>query len=266
MMSVFSTTEAHIVGFFVQSILFGVFMVTVGFTGKALLLREGKLRKMHQINWILVGGEVTLCALSTLDIALALYHAILAFVLYKGPGGAANIYNDISSWINILKSVAVYTETIVSDFMLIYRCWIVYFQTWKVIMPSIILWLGCIFCKIQILSIGAALQSLTSANESPKLYPYKCGFWTLTVMLNISTTTLLMWRLWKVDRDSSHYRCYWNDESEGGRSLRHVMISVLESGLLYTVTALVTCITFIMKSHAVYEIQIVGIAFNLIII
>ncbi|KAF9009907.1 hypothetical protein BDQ17DRAFT_1421206 [Cyathus striatus] len=269
-MDVFPTTEAHIVGLFVQSTLFGIFWVTAGFTAQALLFTDRKLRRASQINWILFGGAAALCFLSTLDIALALYHAILAFVLTKQLGGAAEVYNDISSWINILKSAAVYTETIIGDFMLIYRCWIVYFKSWKVIIPSIILWLGCLLCEIRILSVGAILRASTTANASLELFPYQCAFWALTVVLNISTTTLLIWRLWKVDRDSSRYR-YQSDESGGGGTLRHVMISILESGLLYTITAFVTCITFVTKSPAVYvttafEIQVVGIAFNLIII
>jgi hypothetical protein len=44
-----------------------------------------------------------MCSFATLDVAVGLLHNIQAFVLYKGSGGAAEEFSNISDWVNITK-------------------------------------------------------------------------------------------------------------------------------------------------------------------
>lgn len=105
---------------------------------------------------------------------------------------------------------------------------------------------------------------------------------------------LLIWRIWDVDKQSKDFRIEISRQSHSYQSrLQRIMRILIESGLLYTTTALISFVTFTVGSNAVYvitdavsvhisvqtlffftnfvallvqEIQIVGIAFNLIII
>ncbi|KAJ3709749.1 hypothetical protein DFJ43DRAFT_1173308 [Lentinula guzmanii] len=64
-----------------------------------------------------------LMALSTFDVSLGLMHSIEAFIFYTGPGGSAARFTGLTDWVNILKTCNVVFGKVISDGILIYRCW-----------------------------------------------------------------------------------------------------------------------------------------------
>ena len=186
-------------------------------------------------------------------------------------------------------------QSAVGDFVLIYRTFIVYRRNWKVIAPPVILWLADIGCACRILqlkAIGANLDRWFTA------------FWGLTVAHNIMITrkwiqlypqsclmmhclVLLLYRLWRIDRSLPGLPLL---SSVPETQLHRFMRSIAESGILYTVAALVVLVcgtmenrsallvsTAVVKIFSCYNIVLrtdndlqemvtVGIAFNLILI
>ncbi|KAF7326529.1 hypothetical protein MVEN_02611000 [Mycena venus] len=198
-------------------------------------------------------------------------HNIEAFALYNGAGGAQEELLNISDWVNVVKTVDVILQTLLGDGMLIYRCWIVYEKSWRIIVFSLLLWLGTAACTAVGLRIGATLHS-HALITSGSLQPAIISFWVLTITQNFVTTGLLISRIYRIDRQNTRFAYYSaSSANKGPTRLQRAIRIILESGLMYTVTALVTFITFISGSNSAYgtsdvEVQVVGIAFNLIII
>jgi hypothetical protein len=266
----FPITEAQLVGLFCESITFGIYLATFPHCIQALFVnRTGSLKRSSDVNWPMVLVAATLLSIATLDICLGFYHNLKAFIFYTGPGGPTQEFTNISDWINVMKTVTVVLQTTIGDAVLIYRCWIVYEKSWLVVSLSILLWLGDTFCTIMIIVLESTLHSRVLIN-SARLTPYLTAFWALTISLNIITTTLLVSRIWKIDRQAARFGVGSNG-TQHRHTLKHVIRVVIESGCIYTITAFVTFVAVIAGSIAVYpltdmEVQIVGIAFNLILI
>jgi hypothetical protein len=268
-MAEFPITEAQITGLFIESVLFGVHLISVGYCTRALVSTRTRWKRADEISWAMLCVSLVLLANATFDVTLGFYHNLQAFVFYTGQGGAVQEFTDISNWINVSKSLTVVVQTMIGDAMLIYRCWIIYNRSWLVVAFSILLWLGCFASTIWVIFLEATLHSRVLVSAS-QLLPAGTTFWGLTISLNIITTTMIVWRIWKVDRSNKQTRI--DSHSKGSHSsLHNVMRIVVESGLLYTATAFITFVTFVVGSNGVYvitdaEIQVVGIVFNMIII
>ncbi|KAJ7719956.1 hypothetical protein B0H16DRAFT_1218975, partial [Mycena metata] len=269
----FPITEAQIVGLFLESVFWGIYLVTFFLCLRSLLFKANfELKWFSDLNWPMLLVTLIMCVFSTLDVAIGLMHNIQAFILYKGPGGASQELSRISDWVNIIKTVDVLLQTTLGDGMLIFRCWMVYSKSWPVVVFSMLLWLGGSVCTVMIIRIEATLRSDTLIT-SDSLKPLILSFWILTIVQNILTTGLLVFRIWRVDQQNARFAYHTNSSSANKRQskLRQVMRVIIESGLMYTTIALITFITYIANSNSTYgvsdvEVQMVGITFNLIII
>ncbi|KAF7353742.1 hypothetical protein MVEN_01059600 [Mycena venus] len=267
----FPITEAQIVGLFLESVFWGIYLITFFLCLRVLLFNSNYDRKrLSDFNWPMLTVCLCMCAFATMDVAVGLLHNIQAFVLYKGPGGPAEEFSHISDWVNIVKTVDVVMQTTLGDAMLIYRCWIIYRKSWRVVAFSILLWLGGAACTAMIIHVEATLHS-NALITSSSLGPLVLSFWVLTITQNLLTTGLIVFRIWRVDRQNAPFTYHTNSSSKQHSRLREVMRIIIESGLMYTTIALLTFITQITNSNSTYgvsdvEVQVVGITFNLIII
>jgi len=80
------------------------------------------------------------------------------------------------------KRTQLLSQSTVGDFVLIYRTFIVYRRNWKVIAPSVILWLAIIICACRALQLEAMGASLHEYSQ------WFTAFWVLTVAHNIMAT------------------------------------------------------------------------------
>ncbi|KAJ7289216.1 hypothetical protein C8J57DRAFT_1459268 [Mycena rebaudengoi] len=254
---------------FLSCMLYGVYLVTLGIAARVLLKPDGRTRS--RINWITVGVSALLFSNVTLDVVLALHTAVRAFILYTGPGGPETIYKNASHWENYVRPMCVGIQSLIGDAILIYRCWLVYSRSWRIVAFPFVLWLTNIACQVRKVSLQSTLpQGLVTAGI---LYPWGVAFWTLTICINLSTTPLIVLRIWRVDNEMirsqlpAGSRKHNIPRSQLGRAMRHV----IESGLIYTTAAILTFAAYTSQSAfsypaSVFGIHSVGIAFNLIII
>ncbi|THU77024.1 hypothetical protein K435DRAFT_878389 [Dendrothele bispora CBS 962.96] len=102
--------------------------------------------------------------------------------------------------------------------------------------------------------------------------------WSMSIANNIMTTGLIVWFIRRVDKHSALYVMQTSslNNSSGNRrrkrtKLQNVIRIMIESGLMYTVAAIIAFITFVTGNNSFYattdvELQILAIAYNLIII
>ena len=92
----FPITEARIVGLFVESVTYGINLVSFGFCLNALLGFGTKRKRINEINWPMTIISILIFVVSTLGICLAFWIVLRAFVFYAPSPSSA--LSDISYW------------------------------------------------------------------------------------------------------------------------------------------------------------------------
>ncbi|KAJ3795664.1 hypothetical protein GGU11DRAFT_212782 [Lentinula aff. detonsa] len=282
-------SEAQILGLFLASVFWGMLVITFVQTMRYLLwdsnAEGGGLKHASKINWPMLVVALLLMALSTFDVSLGLMHSIEAFIFYTGPGGSAARFTGLTDWVNILKTCNVVFGKVISDGILIYRCWTICNRSIVIIIFPILLWMGYLGTGIFVIYLEASAGNprVLLTGGLSKLTPSITAGWTMSLANNIITTGIIVYRIWRVDRTNALYGIQTQESSlQGthglfGRSkrrrtkLQNVIRIIIESGLMYTTIAFITFITFVVGSNSFYptsdaELQILSIAFNLIII
>jgi hypothetical protein len=161
-------------------------------------------------------------------------------------------------------------QTTIADIMLVYRCWIVYSRSWLAISLPGLLVLGNTAVTGVVLYIEITLNqhALLSVKQ---IKPFGVAFWALTVVINVITTGtgstdlfnvltysrpgLIVARIWRINQRTQDL--IYRPERRGSpplTALQHVMRIVVESGLLYTGNSLITFISLVTNSVALYVI------------
>lgn len=91
-------------------------IITVAYGMRVLLWsREGHLKDMARINWVMVGATIAMFTIATLEMAFGLRHNLEAFVYYTGPGGPNGELSDISNWVNVMRAADYTAQTFIGD-------------------------------------------------------------------------------------------------------------------------------------------------------
>ncbi|KAJ7119029.1 hypothetical protein C8R44DRAFT_536202, partial [Mycena epipterygia] len=252
-----------------ESIFWGVYVVTLGFCLKELLRTQNRWKKAAEISKPMLAVTILMGVIATFDLCLTFVINLNAFVFYDGPGGPKAAFDNTSGWLDVMGSTDVILQTVLGDVMLIYRCWIVYGRSWLAIAVPIILAIAGLICIGFTIFLEVTLPAASQFSS-----PYKqvvISTWALTICINVITTSLIVFRIWRVDRQNSGLLSQ-NTISLSSKSPYHnARRIIIESGLLYTTVATGTAIVYISGSNAFapltgIDIQMIGIAFNLILI
>ena len=99
----FPVDEAQIVALFMESVFYGIYLVTLAQCLRALLWSPLENKFKSRLNWPMLVVTILLAVFATLDAAFGLRHLLDAFIFWKGPGGAIEELNNISYWVNVMK-------------------------------------------------------------------------------------------------------------------------------------------------------------------
>ncbi|KAF7378449.1 hypothetical protein MSAN_00271900 [Mycena sanguinolenta] len=274
----FPITEAQLTGHYFETLGYGIYFVTCCLCVQTLfwIPQPGgeRLRRRSEIRWLLVSVFAFLFVVSTFDDIIGLVHMILAFVKYKGPGGASGELTNIHEWINIVRSFDQIGIMIVGDFVLIYRCFIVYGRRWPAIAVSFILYLAGIAMGIKLMYVEITTSDAAITLNSNVIKPWWSAFFAITAAQNVLTTSLLVWRIWRVEHQNEKFRASRNTSlplAPVNQPLRKVIRVIAESGLAYSTLVFVTFVVSVCNSNTLYPVsdaalQATGITFNVIII
>ena len=109
----FPVTEAQIVALFMECIVYGIYLVTIWITARALFFDA--LGERKKVNWPMVAVMSLMAVFATLDVALGLKHNLDAFIFYTGPGGPQEEFENISYWVNVMKVCVLWEEFVRCD-------------------------------------------------------------------------------------------------------------------------------------------------------
>ncbi|EMD36522.1 hypothetical protein CERSUDRAFT_95817 [Gelatoporia subvermispora B] len=188
-----------------------------------------------------------------------------------------SLFLNVAYWMNVLKAI----QPLIGDDILvrnrvqlafssdsynapqIYRCWIVWERRWTAIIVPVVSWFAGLGASLELIARSATTNNVDGINAQ-SLTPFIGAAYTLTVALNIIATSLIVYRICTVSCDVRQYIA-------GHDRLHYVIRIIIESGALYSATAVLTLFTTISKCNADYImanvlVQMTGICFNLIII
>ncbi|KAH8088915.1 hypothetical protein BXZ70DRAFT_899246 [Cristinia sonorae] len=264
---VFPIDIAQIVALFLESIFYGIYLVTFGLC-LYILLFSAHTRHRHRLLNPFLLIAIAMFTIATLDVALLLRHILDAFIYYKGPGGAQAEFADISYWVNVTKTVTYCLQTSIADGLLIYRCFIVYGRSLVVLITLCILWTACLSCEISTVYIEFTLRANAFLN-SKRLSPFIISVLVMTLALNVTATAMIIYKIYSIQRATKRYLS--SDGSGSESTLGRAMRIVIESVAIYTVSVITFVAVYLAGNNAQYGVsdcvvQIIGITFNLMII
>ncbi|KAK2462176.1 hypothetical protein APHAL10511_005808 [Amanita phalloides] len=281
----FPLDTAQIVALFVESVLYGfalgMLLITFFHCLRVLLWEDGRLRTWRRLHWKMLIGSLLMFTFASLDVAFGLRHNLEAFVYFQG--GPIKDFERLSNWINVMKMVNYVGQTFVGDAILLYRCWVIYNRNWLVVFLPILMWLGEtgeLVCKLPLDKLtdkaagcgvmAACSEATLRADNSGRLNTASLSPWitsllSLTLATNLSTTSLMVYRIWKIKRALTH-----KSVMTVSMPLTSVIRVLIESGTFYTASIAILFVLYMLSSNAELPVsdavvQIIGITFNMII-
>ncbi|KAK7028735.1 carboxylic ester hydrolase [Favolaschia claudopus] len=263
-----SLAAGELLGPIFGSITYGIYLVTFGIAMHRLLTTAdtGEWKRRSQIKWVMVAVSCVLFVNGTLNITVAIITIFHAFVVYRGPGGPEHVFTHSSSWQTLTKSFNVPFQSLLGDAILIYRCWYLWNRNIFIVALPLLIWFANVAVAIRFLILlGQAAQGLII---STSVRPWVQAFWVMTICINIMTTSLIVLRIWMVERQNKSLGI---SENRPRSTLGRAMRNIIESGAIYTAASIFTLVTEALESNLTYpasgiEIHSVGITFNLILI
>jgi len=243
----FPLDTAQLVGHFMESVFYGIHLTTFFSCMRALLWSNGRFKPFRLVNIKMFIASLLMFVIASLDITFHLRHNLEAFIWYNGP--AIEDFNKTSSWINVVTMGTYVAQTFVGDSILIFRCWIVYDRRWSVIALPMLLWLGTTTCGVVTLRNEATLRSgqLLASNQ---LVPFISASLFLTLATNVITTSLIVYRIWKVRSEIGNGQLF-NPNSP----MANLVIVLIESGLLYTLSVIILFGLVLASNNGAYGVS-----------
>jgi hypothetical protein len=123
--------------------------------------------------------------------------------------------------------------------------------------------------KLMFVEITTSNSNITL--NSNVIKPWWSAFFAITAVQNVLTTSLLVWRIWRVEHQNVMFRGRASFTPTHQPRLSKVIRVVAESGLAYSTLVFMTFIVSVCNSNALYPLsdatlQATGITFNVIII
>ncbi|KAK6980992.1 carboxylic ester hydrolase [Favolaschia claudopus] len=258
---------ANLIEIVILSFLYGIYLSSLGIAAHIELTTESgrRWKRLSEIRKLIIVVSVLLLVNSTIDLVVVVMGGMKT--LTEGPAVAFDLSVRYQT---LIKTFCVVFQTLVGDGILMYRCWVLYDESKIVGSAAILLWFTNFGFAIRAMVILS--QAKVELILSIIIQPWMRSFWSVTIAVNILATSLIVMRIWVVERDTRRLRCNL-DWSQGTRQtmLGRAMRNIVESGAIYTCASIFTLGSYAAQSNVLYiasavEIHSVGIAFNLIIL
>ncbi|KAF8330649.1 hypothetical protein F5887DRAFT_78146 [Amanita rubescens] len=247
--SMLSFVEIHIIAMASQALLTGVYFASFLLCLRWLIFSDDgeALRKPIHRPYLII--TIFLFTCSVIGFSISLQATLLVF---EGRSGKS-YYTTVVIWFIKLLT------PIITDSVLIFRCWMVYNRSWRIAALPLVLSLY----NISSLLVMTVYWSVTISGAASKclLYPQRGileSYYGSTTIINIYATSAIILQIRK--------NCLSRSFS------RFAIRLITESGLLYTLTSIAAFFTLlfsptdILLLTSAINFPVAGIAYNLILI
>ncbi|TFK33879.1 hypothetical protein BDQ12DRAFT_727404 [Crucibulum laeve] len=261
-----NTPEQNVLAIFVEAILYGLYLATLLHCLRWMLYEnEGwKIKKRASIPWTMFISTMIIFICSFVNLILHLKSTTLS--IHPKPVTPST---PKMNWEATAICATANVTALTADLILIYRCWIVYSRSRKVVIFPIFLWVGGLVCAIiqaywQIVQTQVVITAWQPAAMKVGLGTILTPFWGSTVALNLYTTSMIVYRIWTAAHESIG--------TDSLREFKFIIRVITESGVLYLAIIIAHFVVwFTPNAFAIVMVSnmnlpIIGIAFNLILI
>ncbi|KIL59812.1 hypothetical protein M378DRAFT_168815 [Amanita muscaria Koide BX008] len=252
-----------LVNSFVQAISYGLYIATFSHCLRWLLYDNESWKGRNKLNWPMLTISILVFLLGTAGLGTSFR---MTLALHQSDDLLYNTFNTVNSALE-------YTTFQIVDAVLIYRCWVVYNYSWRVICLPGLFWIaGVILSSYDIYLYSVALNTYDpEAIDKLALLTLHIwnGFFACNIAVNIYATCTIIYRILRVMRISTANTSGWR--------LSQTCRIVAESGALYTFSTIVNLIATVLLAQDdrfnyfqsaadPLNFSMAGIAFNLILI
>jgi len=237
-------------------VLFGLYLATLGHCLRWLLYEDQGWQLRKRVNWLMLSVTVMVFLLSSTDLGVTLRMTIADVVGDKLSFGVLTPVVNSVQFITIL----------ITDAVLIYRCWVVYEKSWRSTLPPLLLWFSCLAFLVLYLywAILEVLKGNYDPNVTPRVNHVIQAFYSCNIANNVYSTFAIVWRIARIAKGSGTNPGY----------LFFICRTLTESGLLFALTSLMVFVTVVDSSSKpsapsvseAINFSVAGITFNLILI
>ncbi|KAE9387932.1 hypothetical protein BT96DRAFT_1025649 [Gymnopus androsaceus JB14] len=266
----FSLPQSQFLGLFLESILYGILLVTFGISLRCFFwdARGSTLIPFKKVKRGMLAMMFALFTIATTDILLAF---VDDYDILSVPENFLSPTLNSPVWFTTTRVSLLFVQNLLGTSIWLYRCWRIYDRHWSVlVLPGIFFIATAGFTLSSFVVTAIPIEWLTLGgfeNRSQTAVRLITAAYASGCLTSLLTTVLIVFRLWKLDREVSRY-IVANELREG---LGKVIFLIIESGIMFTSTELFSAISSAFESDAGFvavamDMQVIPIAFNLIII
>ncbi|KAG2129193.1 uncharacterized protein EDB93DRAFT_1267015 [Suillus bovinus] len=253
--------------------------VTYGFS---LLMFIGTIwalaykQRIQDVSRPIIVVAILLFILSTAHMIVNTIRVEDGLVKYRDtfPNGPVAFFADPAQYTYTIKNALYISQTLLGDGVLtavrltrkIYRCYIVWQSVLIIIIPSM-LW-----CSVAVSGVAIIYTFSQITSYSGQIYENEHGtpahwvnaFYASTIATNLSSSALLAYRVWMIERDVSTMRSRKN-------TMMPIVRVLVDSAILYSMALLTALIIYTRSNNGQLVIQemltpIISIAFYMVLI
>ncbi|KAF8346858.1 hypothetical protein F5887DRAFT_64907 [Amanita rubescens] len=213
-----SDVEIGTISIVVQAVLSGVYFATFLLCLRWQIYSDDALAMRKNIKWCMVAVTIVIFAFSMVDLGISLRIRLLLLNGNEAPSE------------DVVSSIIEPLTMIITDGVLIYRCWVAHEKWWSIVGPPLLL-LSYNFTSVIMITYWKCTGP--TKMQAPIVHMYE-SFLGSTILIHIYATSAI---IVQICRKSSMARLRF-----GGTFAIRV---IAESGLLYTLTSIaVLCAMF----------------------
>jgi len=193
----FTLDKAEVVSLVIEGVLHGLYTFIFVCTIYVLIYK----RATPSVNYPMFTITVLMFILATAHLMINLARVLRAFNLSQTqPGAAVTILSNYASPENLVRSGVLFMEILLGDTVLIYRCYVAWSGSLRVIVLPSVLVLGTIA------SSGCLVYEFSKTPPQSNIFALKglqatiITTQTLVLVNNVLCTSLLTWKLWTMSR------------------------------------------------------------------
>ncbi|KAG1886846.1 uncharacterized protein F5891DRAFT_148721 [Suillus fuscotomentosus] len=203
-------------------------------------------KRTRDVNRPIAAVAVFLFLLSTMHIVIDIIQLEDGLVKYRNtfPGGPAAFFADYTQEMYVVKAALSLMQTLLADGVVVYRCYVVWQSVRVVILPCMV-WCAVAVCG------GFTVYDLSLASDADSVFTDQAGHWVtafiiLTFTTNLSSSGLLAYRIWTIERNIStvHTR----------RGIRPIVRVLVDAAVLYSAINLSAMVCFALSNNGTYVI------------
>ncbi|TFY71104.1 hypothetical protein EVG20_g1889 [Dentipellis fragilis] len=227
--------QANLAAIFVESIMYGICLTMGAVTTLVFLRMSGE---SGLANRRLLSALLLMLILATTHMGLSFSRVFLGFILKRDstPGGPAAYFANLSDKIFIAKNGVFVVQTVLGDSVNIWRCYVVFGKSWKmIVVPTVIMLAGFTSHAADGPIFGLPSEWIKS-------------FHTLMLVTTLYCTETLL------DAGAIAYKIastgHFKDQSF--YNLLPVLFIVVETGAIYTSSLVAFLVAFLVNSNGQY--------------